>query len=125
MSNKVAGYLEIAGLTTIAVASMAWISHSVWVSFVYTTGTVIFAIGRLAVQQTIKAEGITVKRLLRQRTFAVFVLLFSAMLMFMEPGWYFGYNFYLTKFAWFIPFLIFVIIEVYTAFRLPSALKKS
>ena len=124
MNNKVAGYLEIAGLITIIAASMAWISHSAWVSFVYTAGAVIFAIGRLAVQQTIKAESLTVKRLLRQRTFAVFALLFSAMLMFMEPGWYFGYNFYLTKFAWFIPFLVFVIIEVYTAFRLPSALKK-
>ena len=131
MSSKIAGYLEIIGLVTLVVSSMAWMSHGEWVPYVYTLGAVIFAVGRLTVQQTIGSDNIsdaklriTVKRLLRQRSFAVFALLFSAMLMFMQPGWYLGNNFYLTRFAWFVPFLVFVIIEVYTAFRLPSVLKK-
>ena len=131
MSSKIAGYLEIVGLVTLVVSSMAWMSHGEWVPYVYTLGAVIFAIGRLTVQQTIGSDNIsdaklriTVKRLLRQRSFAVFALLFSAMLMFMQPGWYLGNNLYLTRFAWFVPFLVFVIVEVYTAFRLPSVLKK-
>jgi len=123
-NNKIAGYIEIIGLTIVVVASALWIFRMEWVSALYACGTVVFAIGRLMIQRTIKADNITAKRLLRQRTFAVFVLLFSSILMFMQPGWYFGYNFYLTKSAWLVPFVVFVIIEVYTAFRLPVVLKK-
>ena len=124
MSSKIAGYLEIVGLIVIVISSLAWVLHLEWVPIVYTLGTIVFAIGRMAVQRTIPSCNLTVNRLKRQRTFAVFVILFSAMLMSMEPGWYLGYNFYLTKSAWLVPFIVFVIIEVYTAFRLPSALKK-
>ncbi len=124
MKTKLAGYLEAVGLTVVVISSFAWILHLQWIVYVYFVGTLLFAIGRLAVQQKIKNDSITVKRLLRQRTFAVFVLLFSAMLMFTEPGWYFGYNLYITSFSWFVPFLVFVVIEVYTTFRLSSVLKK-
>lgn len=122
--DKFAGYSEIIGLTIVVIASALWITHIGWVPTLFACGAVVFAIGRLLVQRTIKTDNITAKRLVRQRTFAVFVLLFSSVLMFMQPGWYFG-NLYLTASSWLVPFIVFVVIEVYTAFRLPSLLKKS
>jgi len=123
--NKFLGYVEAAGETIVVLASALWITGSVFVPYVFALGAVIFAVGRLSVQKTIKADTVAVKRLLRQRTIAVFLLLASAALMFAKPGFYFGYNLYLTKSSWLVLFIVFVIIEVYTVFRLSNELKKS
>lgn len=123
-NDKLCGLLELGGLTVVVIASAMWITHMAIVPYLFALGTVVFAVGRMMVQRTIKSDSLTVKRLLRQRTFAVFALLFSAALMFARPGYYFGYNLYLQASSWLVPFIVFVVIEVYTAFRLPAALKK-
>lgn len=123
-NNKISGLLELCGLCIVVVASAMWITRMDFVPYLFAFGTVGFAIGRMMVQHEMKSDNVTVKRLLRQRTFAVFALLFSAVLMFAHPGYYFGYNVYLQASSWLVPFIVFVVIEVYTAFRLPIALKK-
>ncbi|MCR5313069.1 MAG: hypothetical protein K6E54_05380 [Bacteroidaceae bacterium] len=123
--NKIMGYVEILGETVVTLAAALWITKQEWVPYVFAAGTIIFAVGRLAVQQQMKEDSITLKRLYRQRAFAVFVLLACAALMFAKNGFYFGYNVYITNSSWLLLFIVFVIIEVYTAFRIPSELKKS
>ncbi len=122
--NKISGLLELGGLTVVVIASAMWITRMDFVPYLFAFGAVFFAIGRMMVQQEMRSDSIAVKRLLRQRTFAVFALLFSSVLMFVHPGYYFGYNVYLQASSWLVPFIVFVVIEVYTAFRLPIALKK-
>lgn len=123
--NRLMGYVEMAGETMVVLASALWITRMPWVMYVFAIGAVVFAVGRLSVQRSFQTADVVVRRLLRQRTFAVFMLLGSAALMFARPGFYFGYNVYLTPSSWLVLFVVFVVIEVYTAFRLPNALKKS
>lgn len=123
--NKIMEYAEMVGELLIVIGAALWITRLQWIPVFFSIGALIFTIGRLSVQQNMKCNTISLKRLYRQRTFAVFALILSATLMFVKPGYYFGYNLYITNFSWFVLFAVFAIIEVYTAFRIPVELKKS
>ena len=69
-----------------------------------------------------KELDLVVRRLYRQRVIAASILCISVVLLFLPNGFYFGY--YIRHSLWFIPFLIFTIIEIYTTFRLSSIDKK-
>ncbi len=63
-------------------------------------------------------SNLTIHRLYLQRLIGSCILVLSIALLFLPQGFYWGY--YIRKSFWFIPFLIFCVIEVYTVFRLSS-----
>lgn len=113
-NNKLLQMLSMVGETIVLIGAMMWSWVPEWAVYVFVTGSCMFFAGRML--STTPTDDITIKRLLAQQKTGVLILLFSAITMIATPTWFFGY--YITKSAWFIPFLIFVIIEVYTTFRL-------
>ena len=72
--------------------------------------------GSLKQSQESSGNELQVRRLHRQRVFGLFFLCLCVLLLFINEGFYFGY--FISRPLWFIPFLIFAVVEVYTAFRL-------
>ena len=95
-------------------------------NYVFAVGTLLFAIGRLLEKHP--QSTITLRRLYTQRIIGVVVLVLAALLMFFYErinGFEISdYKVHATASAWLLPFFIFVVIELYTAFRIPSELKK-
>ena len=64
---------------------------------------------------------LTMRRLYHQRVFGIVALILSTVLMWLPVGFYAGM--YVGKTSWLIPFVFFVVVEVYTVFRI-SAVEK-
>lgn len=112
--RKTLATLTLIGETMVLIGAVIWSWLPQWAVYVFVIGACLFFFGRmLASTQT---ENIATRRLLAQQKAGALFLLLSAVTMITTPTWFLGY--YLTKSTWFIPFLIFVIIEVYTTFRL-------
>ena len=114
----------MAGETLVVISAALWITQMPWVPYLFAVGAVVFAVGRF--MQPIDDTTVTLKRLFRQRQLGVIFLLLTAAVMFLRPGFYYvmGYNVFVAKSTWLITFVIFCILEVYTAFRIPNELKK-
>lgn len=122
--NNIYSRIALTGEIIVLIASALWIINISWVGYLFALGATMFAIGRF--HEDFKAmnnpkASITVRRLYRQRTLGTAVLLFAGIVMNLPQGFYLGM--YLTRSVWIIPFTVFVILEVYTAFRIPSAEK--
>ncbi len=115
MNNKVNQYLAMAGEVLVVIGAALWITQMPIALWMYTAGTVMFAIGRLA-DRTDYGDDKVVRRLCLQRNAGVVFLIVSAVLMHLPPGIY--YVVYLGRQAWLLPFVIFVVFEVYTSWRL-------
>ena len=124
VSEKVLGYMEMTGETLVVIASALWITQMAWVPYVFACGAIVFAIGRM--MQNTETDNLTLRRLYRQRHMGIIILLITAAVMFLHPGFYnvMGYNVHVAKSTWLITFIVFCIIEVYTAFRIPNVIKK-
>ena len=122
--------MAMAGELMVLAASALWITAWKGTGWLFAAGVVLFAIGRLAGAQGDAARSqdynlsLTVRRLYRQRMTGVFVLMLSAILINLHQGFY-AFGVYLRPSVWLIPFVVFVIIEVYTAFRIPVAEKNN
>lgn len=129
MSQKFLGYLEVVGETIVVIAAALWVTHSEVVAYVFAAGTVLFAIGRLAqnwdavLSETPQQKRLNMRRLLRQRNIGMILLMVAAVLMFVRHSYHLGQNVYLFPSSWIVPFTCFVVIEVYTAFRMPYLMK--
>lgn len=129
MSQKFLGYLEVVGETIVVIAAALWVTHSEVVAYVFAAGTVLFAIGRLAqnwdavLSETPPQKRLNMRRLLRQRNIGMILLMVAAVLMFVRHSYHLGQNVYLFLSSWIVPFTCFVVIEVYTAFRMPYLMK--
>lgn len=122
MTDKTKLFSTVAciGEVLVIVGAMAWISGTVIANIVFAAGATIFAIGRINEKQ---AKGsIVLGRLYGQRTFGMVALLLTAVVMNLHEGFYLGV--YLRPTAWLIPFVVFVVLEIYTAFRIPAQIKK-
>jgi hypothetical protein len=64
---------------------------------------------------------LTMRRLYHQRVFGIVALILATVFMWLPVGFYAGM--YVGKTAWLIPFVFFVVVEVYTVFRI-SAVEK-
>ena len=118
--TKLFSIVACIGEVLVIVGAMAWISGTVVANIVFAAGATIFAIGRINEKQ---AKGsIVLGRLYGQRTFGMVALLLTAVVMNLHEGFYLGV--YLRPTAWLIPFVVFVVLEVYTAFRIPAQIKK-
>lgn len=122
--EKVLGYVEVAGLTLVLVAAASWLfSHAV-AGIVLAAGTVMLAVGRFlqtpfyAKYSVRDPRELTLRRLYHQRVFGIIALILAAALMNMPAGFYYGV--WLGASSWLILFVFFVLIEVYTAFRISS-----
>lgn len=118
--EKIFGYMACAGEVLVIIGAIIWITGTPLAHYLFAAGATIFAIGRFNEKQ--EKGSIVLARLYGQRTFGVIALLITAVLMNLKGGFYFGM--YLRPSAWLITFVIFVVIEVYTAFRIPNQIKK-
>ncbi len=112
--KKTLAFLTLAGETLVLAGALMWSWLADWAVYVFVVGTCMFFAGRMLTPTD--SDNLNVKRLMTQQKAGALILLLSAITMIATPSWFLGY--YLTKSAWFIPFLIFVVIEVYTTFRL-------
>lgn len=126
--DKMLGYAEMAGETLVVIGAAAWIPMRSTAQVVFAIGAVIFAIGRLL--QTPPHERcsptdpkeLTLRRLYHQRVIGMVALIASAVVMNMPQGFHFGV--YITPSSWLMVFVVFVVIEVYTVFRISAVEKK-
>ena len=124
--DNVLGYIANIGEVLVLIGAALWITGCEFLNYVFAVGTLLFAIGRFFEKHP--QSTLTLRRLYLQRTIGVVVLIVAALLMFfyeyingLEIS---DYKVHATASAWLLPFFICVVIELYTAFRIPSELKK-
>jgi hypothetical protein len=124
--QNVLGYIANIGEVLVLIGAAFWITGWEFINYVFAVGTLLFTVGRLFEKHP--ESTITLRRLYIQRTIGVVVLILAALLMFFYDrinGFEISdYEVHATASAWLLPFFIFVVIELYTAFRIPSELKK-
>ena len=124
--DNVLGYIANIGEVLVLIGAALWITGCEFLNYVFAVGTLLFTVGRLFEKHP--ESTITLRRLYIQRTIGVVVLILAALLMFFYDrinGFEISdYEVHATASAWLLPFFIFVVIELYTAFRIPSELKK-
>ena len=133
MTNKakILGIIEVVGLTLVVLAAALWVlpqdNTRLMVSIGMAVGTVALVFGRflqtpfyLKYPMTDPRE-LTMRRLYHQRVFGIVALILSTVLMWLPVGFYAGM--YVGKTSWLITFVFFVVVEVYTVFRI-SAVEK-
>lgn len=125
--DKVLGKVEVSGLSLVVVAACVWImSHSTG-GVLMAVGTVLLAVGRFAQTPFYQKYSVrdpkelTLRRLYHQRVWGAVFLILATMLMLLPMGFYWGV--YVTSTSWLIFFILFVIVEVYTVFRVSSVEK--
>ncbi|MCM1311282.1 MAG: hypothetical protein NC206_02655 [Bacteroides sp.] len=124
--------IAITGEVLVLVGAAAWITRWTGVYYIYAFGATLFAIGRFSVdyKYTMPSSGLArrkvsdlvLRRLYRQRIFGNVVLLLSALVMNMPVGFYSGV--FISASSWLVFFAIFVVFELYTAFRIPQVMDK-
>ena len=124
--QNVLGYIANIGEVLVLIGAAFWITGWEFINYVFAVGALLFTVGRLFEKHP--ESTITLRRLYIQRTIGVVVLILAALLMFFYDrinGFEISdYEVHATASAWLLPFFIFVVIELYTAFRIPSELKK-
>ncbi len=118
--EKIFNYMACTGEILILVGAVLWMTGTLVANVLFAAGTTLFAIGRIN-EPKVKGS-LTLSRLYGQRALGVVAVLLSAVLMNLQGGFYFGM--YVRQSVWLIPFVVFVVIELYTAFRLPQQIKK-
>lgn len=122
MNNKAFANLEMVGETVVVLAAAMWITHLSIIPIAFAVGAILMAVGRFA--QVQNADTLVLKRLYRQRKWAVVLLLISAVFMFVTHTTYVGYNMYVFPSSWIIFFVMFAVIEIYTTCRLLHVTKE-
>ena len=124
---KVLPLLASVGEVLVLLGAVLWLPHPTWGSPLLTVGTVLFAVGRLLgkrgdwAQAANPSLSITARRLFRQRMLGIVFLLLATVTINHRGGFVLGI--FLRPATWLLPFIIFVLLELYTAFRLPAAMK--
>ncbi len=119
--SKIYGYLEMVGETMVVLASALWLMNRQVMPYVFAAGAVIFILGRF-VPKVSFGNDLTMRRLYHQRAFGAVALALTAALMFLPQGYYWGM--YVRPTSWVMMFVMFVVIEVYTTFRMSYLEKK-
>ncbi|MBQ0023251.1 MAG: hypothetical protein KBT29_08440 [Prevotellaceae bacterium] len=122
--EKLLGVIEMVGETLVVIAAAAWIVAKDIAAIVFAVGTVVFVVGRFfqtpsyAKYSTTDPKELTLRRLHHQRVFGAVALVLTAAIMNMPAGFYFGV--WMGGSSWLLLFVMFVVIEVYTVFRISS-----
>jgi len=129
MNKRILSYVEIGGETLVTLAAALWITRNGFIPYLFAAGTILFAVGRLAqgtddiLAETPHQKRLNMRRLLRQRNIGIIMLMISATLMFVRQTHHLSQDIYIFPTSWLVPFICFVVIEVYTAFRIPHLLE--
>ena len=132
--NKALLWAAQIGEIVVLLGAAAWMFQPRWAGWLLAAGAVVFAIGRIFGENgdyalsMDKSKDFQLRRVYRQRLFGVIILLLAAILINTPNGFYsfFGLTspvFYRSS-LWLMPFSIFVVFELYTAFRIPAVEKK-
>ena len=125
--QKTLNIIALTGETMVVVAAALWLFAPAAAGYVMAVGAVLFVVGRMAgnhgdgVMAGNKDLKPTVRHLYRQRILSYVLLALAVVAILLPPGFYFGI--YMRASMWLLPFIAFVVIEAYTAFRLPAAEK--
>ena len=121
------GYI---GPVLLVVAALLFIilnSYALWIRVLFALGVVLLTINRFFGDESDWRQSkrsdkpLTLRRLYRQRCVGVVVLYLSVVLLFLPEGFYYGV--YLRRISWLLPFIVFTVIELYSAFRIPAVEK--
>ena len=118
-------YMAMTGELLVLAATVLWMTEWAYTGWLYAAGAAMLAVGRLAAKNGDGAKAadrrlsVRLRRLYRQRVVGAVLLLMSAVLINVNAG-FIVFGMYLRPSVWLIPFTVFVIIEVYTAFRIPA-----
>ena len=127
--QKLMEIIAISGEMLIIVGAAIWITGWESSKYIFALGALLFATCRLFSEHEGKADNLVLRRLYVQQSIGVIFSLIAAMLMFFYERLngieVFDYVVRSTPSAWLLPFFIFVVLEVYTTFRISSELKKS
>src|SRR5574344_310664 len=129
--DRILGKIKIGGLLMVLVAACAWALPKdeirIYAHWVMAVGALMLAVGRLMQTpfyekyEPTDPKELTMRRLYRQSVFGLVGLVLAVVFMFLPVGFYAGM--WLGPTSWLIPFVFFVVVEVYTVFRI-SALEK-
>lgn len=114
MNDKIFALIANVGETIVLIASAIWITKWEWTAYLYAIGAFLFCVGRICEKRDIN-NNVALKRLYSQRLIGLAMLLLSATMMCFYKS---------SRTAWILPFVIFVVFELYTAFRIPAEEKK-
>ncbi|MCQ2076561.1 MAG: hypothetical protein MJZ20_05940 [Bacteroidaceae bacterium] len=115
MNEKLNLILTCLGEIMVIIGAALWITSWQWTSYIFALGTVMFATGRFFEKHP-ETQTTTLKRLYRQQCIGIIMLMASAGLMLFYTA---------SRTAWLVPFIVFTVAELYTAFRIPHELKKT
>ena len=127
--EKILGYVEVFALVWVLVAACLWLMPQMraFACGAMSMATVMLAVGRFWQNPFYQKysprdpKELTLRRLYHQRVFGIVGLILAAVFMWMPVGFY--ADVYFGPTSWLIPFVFFVVVEVYTAFRI-SAVEK-
>ena len=125
--ERIFGYIEMAGELIVVAAAAVWMPLREVAPLAFAFGVAVFAIGRFlqtpyyAKLMPTDVRELPLRRLHHQRVFGMVALILSAVLMNMPVGFHFGV--YVTAGTWIVMFSVFVVIEVYSTFRILHLLK--
>lgn len=126
--QKLMEIIAVSGEILIIAGAAVWITGWVGSRFIFALGALLFATGRLCSEHEGKNGDVVLRRLYVQQNIGVVFALIAALLMFFYDRLngieVFDYVVRSTASAWLLPFFIFVVLEVYTTFRISSELKK-
>ena len=124
---KLSGYIGPVLLVAAALLFIVLNSYALWIRVLFSLGVVLLTINRFFGEDSDWRQSkrsdkpLTLRRLYRQRCVGVVVLYLSAVLLFLPEGFYYGV--YLRRISWLLPFIVFTVIELYSAFRIPAVEK--
>lgn len=127
--EKILGVVELLGLSLVTVAACVWIVPSVreLACMGMAVATVLLAVGRFLQTpfylkySNLPQKELVLKRLYHQRVFGMVALILAVTLMWLPTGFYYGV--FVGPSSWLLLFVFFVVVEVYTAFRISAAEK--
>ena len=124
---KLSGYIGPVLLVAAALLFIVLNSYALWIRILFALGVVLLTINRFFGDESDWRQSkrsdkpLTLRRLYRQRCVGVVVLYLSVVLLFLPEGFYYGV--YLRCISWLLPFIVFTVIELYSAFRIPAVEK--
>ena len=128
MRDRAWGRVEIVGESLVVLGAAVWMPLRVVTPWIFAVGVALMAVGRFLQTPFYQRYGahdpreLTLRRLYNQRVVGMVALILSATLMFMPVGFYYGV--YLGPMAWLVLFMVFVVVEVYTVFRISAVDKE-
>ena len=109
--SKTYQIIQGVGAVLLLVGAMLQITHSDYSPIIYTIGAVLFAYAQVMCRY--EGKNLIIRRLRRQQILASVLFVFTGVLMFVTK-----HN------EWILCLTIAAILELYTAFRIPSELEK-